>query len=200
MFRRLSPMRPEIRRLTTEQFLSLLASVHPNLSRRITDVHLHHTWRPNRAQFRGLASIQAMRQYHIGLGWDDIGQHLTIDPAGISWTGRNWNLPPASQKGRNGKPDAGPFMIEMVGDFDTGRDALDGEQRAAVCAVVAGILAQCRLDSTNIHFHRELGSLKSCPGTGVAKAQLVAEIGEALAAGEAMRGGTDAPAAATKRG
>ena len=63
-------MRPEIRRLTTEQFLSLLASVHPNLSRRITAVHLHHTWRPNRAQFRGLASIEAMRQlpHRPGLG------------------------------------------------------------------------------------------------------------------------------------
>ena len=96
-------MRPEIRRLTTDQFLSLLASIHATLTRKIDAVHLHHTWRPNRAQFRGLASIEATRTYHIGLGWDDIGQHLTIDPFGISWTGRNWNLPPASQKGKNGK-------------------------------------------------------------------------------------------------
>ena len=57
-------------------------------------------------------------------------------------------------------------MIEMVGDFDTGQDALDGEQRAAVCAVVAGILAQCGLDAKDIYFHRELGSPKSCPGHG----------------------------------
>ncbi len=122
-------MRPEIRRLTPEQLLSLLASVRPSLTRRITAVHLHHTWRPTRAQFRGLASIEGMRNYHIGLGWDDIAQHLTIDPVGICWTGRNWNLPPASQKGKNGTPDAGPFMIEMVGDFDAGQDVLDGEQR-----------------------------------------------------------------------
>ena len=137
-------MRPEIRRLTAEQFLSLLASVRPSLTRKITAVHLHHTWRPTRAQFRGLASIEAMRNYHIGLGWDDIAQHLTIDPVGICWTGRNWNLPPASQKGKNGNADAGPFMIEMVGDFDQGQDALDGEQRRAVCAVVAGILDAVR--------------------------------------------------------
>lgn len=175
-------MRPEIRRLTTEQFLSLLASVRPSLHRQLTAVHLHHTWRPTRAQFRGLASIEAMRQYHLSLGWDDIAQHLTIDPSGISWTGRNWNLPPASQKGKNGTADAGPFMIEMVGDFDAGQDALDGEQRAAVCAVVAGILDLCALEPGAIHFHRELGSPKSCPGTGVEKARLVAEIEQALAA------------------
>ncbi|MCC7126665.1 MAG: peptidase C14, partial [Acidobacteria bacterium] len=115
-------MRPEIRRLTAEQVLSLLAAVRPTLTRKITAVHLHHTWRPTRAQFRGLATIEAMRKYHLGLGWDDIAQHLTIDPVGIAWTGRNWNLPPASQKGSNGTAAAGPFMIEMVGDFDAGRD------------------------------------------------------------------------------
>src|SRR5687768_14075029 len=163
--RRLTPMSPEIRRLTTEQFVSLLAAVQPSLDRQITAVHLHHTWRPNRAQFRGLASIQGMRDYHIALGWDDIGQHLTIDPFGVSWTGRNWNLPPASQKGKNGRPDAGPFMIEMVGDFDAGHDTLDGDQRVAVCSVVAGILAQCGLDPKDVYFHRELDSPKTCPGT-----------------------------------
>lgn len=198
-------MRPEIRRLTTDQFLSLLASVRPGLGRKITAVHLHHTWRPNRSQFRGVASVQAMRDYHIGLGWDDIAQHLTIDPFGISWTGRNWNLPPASQKGRNGKPDAGPFMIEMVGDFDTGQDILDGEQRAAVCAVVAGILDQCGLGTKDVHFHRELGSPKTCPGTGVDKKQLVTEIDKALAslraapASGARATGGVAPAARRKR-
>lgn len=190
-------MRPEIRRLTTEQFQSLLASVHPTLTRKIAAVHLHHTWRPNRAQFRGKASIEAMREYHIGLGWDDIGQHLTIDPFGISWTGRNWNLPPASQKGKNGSAAAGPFMIEMIGDFDIGQDTLDGEQRRAVCAVVAAILAQCGLRPDDIAFHRELGSPKTCPGTGVDKAQLVAEISAAL---HALRETAEGSRAAASRG
>jgi hypothetical protein len=173
-------MLPEIRRLTPEQFSALLTAVRPSLIRNITSVHLHHTWRPNRAQFRGLASIQAMRNYHIGLGWVDIAQHLTIDPAGICWTGRNWNLPPASQKGKNGTPAAGPFMIEMVGDFDLGKDALDGDQRQAVCDAVARLLSEFGLDRKAIHFHRELGSPKTCPGTSVDKAQLLADIGAAL--------------------
>lgn len=193
-------MRPEIRRLTTEQFRSLLTAVRPGLGRTITAIHLHHTWRPNRSQFRGLASIEAMRKYHIGLGWDDIAQHLTIDPFGVSWTGRNWNLPPASQKGRNGKPDAGPFMIEMIGDFDTGHDSLDGEQRAAVCAVVAAILHECSLDTKDVQFHRELGSPKTCPGSGVDKDQLVIEIGVALASLRAAPGTAGSRAASVGAG
>jgi hypothetical protein len=204
-------MRPAIRRLTAEQFLSLLASVRPSLTRRITSVHLHHTWRPTRAQFRGLATIEGMRNYHIGLKWDDIAQHLTIDPMGTAWTGRNWNLPPASQSGKNGKPDAGPFMIEIVGDFDEGRDVLDGEQRASVHTIVAGILEEYGLDATkHVHFHRDLGSPKTCPGSGVDKKRLISEIGKAAAVlrsiaatprgrGTAARRGKRTPAEAPAR-
>ena len=73
-------------------------------------------------------------------GFSDIAQHLTIDPDGHLWTGRNWNLPPASPTGKNGTAAAGPFMFEIVGDFDDGQDALDGDQRTGVCVVVAGPL------------------------------------------------------------
>ena len=141
-----------------------------------------------------------MRTYHIGLGWDDIAQHLTIDPVGACWTGRNWNLPPASQKGMNGNADAGPFMIEIVGDFDEGKDSLDGEQRIAVCAAVAGILTQYGLDANAIRFHRELGSPKSCPGSGVDKAQLVGEIDALVASLAGAPATAVARTAATGRG
>ena len=188
-------MRPEIRRLTVDQLLELLASVHPTLQRKITAVHLHHTWRPTRAQFRGLATVEAMRSYHVDkLGWSDIAQHLTIDPVGGCWTGRNWNLPPASQKGMNGTAQAGPFMIEIIGDFDAGRDTLDGQQRSAVCEAVGGILAQCDLGSKDVRFHRELGSPKSCPGSGVDKEGLIAEIDQAMQ----TLAGAQAPAGASR--
>lgn len=181
-------MKPEIRRLTAEHFLSLLASVRPALTRRITSVHLHHTWRPTRAQFRGRATIEAMRNYHVGLGWSDIAQHLTIDPVGIAWTGRNWNLPPASQKGKNGNAGTGPFMIEMVGDFDEGRDQLDGDQRASVCTIVAGILNEYSLATKDVLFHRDLGSPKTCPGSGVDRKTLIDEIAKAQATLQASAG------------
>ena len=173
-------MVPPIQRLTLAQFAALLASA--TLTRRITSVHLHHTWRPRHSGFRGLRTIEAMRRYHLGLGWSDIAQHLTIDPAGACWTGRNWNAPPASNAGDNGSAAAGPFMIEMIGDFDLGADVLDGAQRAAVVEVIARLLRTFALAPDGLHFHRELGSPKTCPGSGVDKAALVTEIAAAVAA------------------
>jgi hypothetical protein len=114
-------------------------------------------------------------------GWDDIAQHLTIDPQGLSWTGRNWNLPPASQPGQNGGRREGPFMIEMVGDFDAGHDVLANAQRQAVIEVVAAILDVCQLSTTDVFFHSELGASKSCPGTGLVKKDLLQEIQSARA-------------------
>jgi hypothetical protein len=200
-------MPAEIRRLTTEQFAALLQLAKPQLTRTITSVHLHHTWRPTQSQFKGLATVEAMRHFHMNTnGWDDIAQHLTIDPQGFTWTGRNWSLPPASQAGKNGTGSEGPFMIEIVGDFDAGRDVLEGSQRRAVVEVVAAILKTYGLGTDAIRFHNELGSPKTCPGTGVLKKDLTDEIQAALdaAASTQPRGGRQegkrAGAAKTVRG
>jgi hypothetical protein len=161
--------------LTLEQFTQLLDGA--TLRRTIDAVHLHHTWRPRRRDFRGRATIEAIGRYHREqLGWRAIAQHLTIDPAGGIWTGRNWNLPPASQKGANGDGSKGPFMIEMIGDFDLGQDPFDGSQRETVVAVVARLLRRFGLKGKALRFHRQLGSPKSCPGTGIDFDELLAEV------------------------
>lgn len=50
-----------------------------------------------------------MRKFHMEQnGWSDLAQHLTIDPQGGLWTGRNWNLAPASATGHNGTAGEGP--------------------------------------------------------------------------------------------
>src|SRR5215203_94269 len=174
-----------IRRLTTDQLIALLETAKPQLTRKIASVHLHHTWRPTQSQFKGLAKIEGMRNFHMNPpnNWRDIAQHLTIDPQGFSLTGRNWNWPPASQPGKNGTAASGPFMIEMIGDFDAGRDVLDGAQRKTAVDVVAGILRVWGLTTADVFFHRELGSPKTCPGTGVAKDSLLAEIEAATTSG-----------------
>jgi hypothetical protein len=174
-------MAAEIRRLTSDQFAALLQAAAPTLTRRIDAVHLHHTWRPTRSQFKGQSTLEAMRNYHVNTNrWNDIAQHLTIDPHGFAWTGRNWNAPPASQAGKNGTSQAGPFMIEIIGDFDEGRDVLEGRQRACVIAVVSSLLRSFTGTTSSIFFHRDLGSPKTCPGTSVDKARLLAEIQAAL--------------------
>lgn len=164
------------RRLSFSQFRLLLpdASV---LTRRLDAVHVHHTWKPSHDDFRGVETIEAMRRFHRAQGWIDIAQHLTIDPTGGLWTGRNWNLPPASARGHNGTTAAGPFMIEIVGNFDEGHDPFDGPQRDAAVAVVAHLLKTSRLRLTEVKLHRELvAGAKTCPGDTFDRADFEARL------------------------
>lgn len=168
-------MSTSIRRLTVQELTTLAYST--ELERRIDSIHLHHTWRPRHQDFRGWATIESMRIFHTQTNhWSDIAQHLTIDPVGGVWTGRNWNAPPASAVGHNGTKTSGPFMIEMLGDFDKGRDEFAGDQKEAVLSVVATLLNRWKLTEKNVKFHRDFTNAKSCPGTGIDYAALMAEI------------------------
>ena len=165
-------MSEPIRRLNRVQFAQLLdAAV---LTRAITGIHLHHTKWLRQAAFRGGETLQAMQRQHVEtFGWPDIAQHLTIDPYGGIWTGRNWNLPPASVSGHNGTAAEGPLMIELVGDFDKGADALKDAQREAAVDVFARVLRKFGLKPTGaVVWHRDLDSAATCPGTTVNAAPL----------------------------
>ncbi|MEX2662587.1 MAG: caspase family protein [Vicinamibacterales bacterium] len=164
------------RRLTVHQFRLLLPD-RGVLTRAIDAVHVHHTVHPARAEFRGAETIEAMRQLHLAQGWSDIAQHLTIDPLGGLWPGRNWNLPPASVRGHNGTTAKGPFMIALVGNFDDGRDRFDGAQRDSAAAVVAHLLRAWNLEAAAIAFHRDLSEgPKTCPGTTLDRDAFVALV------------------------
>ena len=67
--------------LTVDEFAELLAEF--PFTRAIDSVHMHHTWRPNHAQWQGLRSVEGMWRHHTQTnGWSDIAQHVTIDPEG----------------------------------------------------------------------------------------------------------------------
>ena len=141
--------------LTLVQFRDML--VRFPFSRAVSVVHMHHTWRPNRAQYKGLASIDAMHEFHTKeRGFSDIAQHITIAPDGTIWTGRNWNKAPASATGHNGSEQSGPFMFEMIGDFDTGQDPFDDPQRSTVLEVIAAVQGRFRLPPDALRFHRQM--------------------------------------------
>lgn len=176
---------------TAEEFLPYLAAV--PITRRITQVHMHHTWRPNHEQYALAAArgakpgyyVESMWRFHTlpakpapppnGNGWQTIGQHYTIDPDGIIWTGRDINLAPCSQFGYN----AFAAMFEMVGDFDAGMDTWAGPQRDAAIACLIAILLRVKESGMNVSptswkFHRELHKWnepepKTCPGTGITR-------------------------------
>ena len=153
------------KKLSLTEFAELLREF--RFTRRIDSVHMHHTWRPNHAQYKGHASIVAMWKFHTETNhWSDIGQHITIGPDGSIWTGRNWNVPPASATGNNGNKIAGPFMFEMVGDFDRGKDPFDGMQRDTALKVIALIQRKFGLPAESLKFHREMSD-KTCPGSAI---------------------------------
>ena len=176
-------------RLTFSDFRKLVDSF--DWKRQVTAVHVHHTWRPSHGQWQGLKSIEGMWRSHTqDRGFSDIAQHVTIDPEGFVWTGRGWNQPPASAKGFNGSRQTGPFMFEMIGDFDRGGDPFEGAQKDTALGVTAYLCEKFKLGTEAVRFHNEL-STKSCPGTGIDRLTFLAEVSgrrPQLAATERKRG------------
>ncbi|HET7437831.1 MAG TPA: caspase family protein, partial [Thermoanaerobaculia bacterium] len=167
------------RRLDIPQFAELVRLF--DFKRRITSFHVHHTWIPRRSHFKGLQTIEAMdRDHRSNRGFSDIAQHITLDPDGFVWTGRAWNAPPASATGFNGNSKAGPFMMEMVGNFDEHEEPFDGVQAEHAYRIVALILQRFGLGTDAIRFHNEMSS-KSCPGSSIQKTEFVSRVGEVLA-------------------
>lgn len=180
------PSPPRFIPLTIPEFQELVAR-YP-FTRRITAVHMHHTWRPRHRDYAGHASILGMWRYHTQeKGWSDIAQHVTIAPDGTIWTGRSWDSPPASSVGHNGNALAGPFMFEIIGDFDAGQDRLEGKQRESVIAVIVALQRRHDLAPETLRFHRDLGSPKTCPGQGIDFAGFVEDCRAAQAAAAATR-------------
>lgn len=135
------------------------------------ELHVHHTWEPNKADFNGSNGIklqEGMRNYHVNtLGWADIGQHVTLLPDGKFVTGRAFGQTPASINGYN----AGGFAVEMLGNFDVGHDVLEGAQKASILRLAKYFNDKGRY----IRFHRE-NSTKTCPGSGIDKAEFMGEV------------------------
>ncbi len=162
------------KQITIAQFASLIDRF--SFSRRINAVHMHHTWRPNHSQYRGHETIVGMWRHHTEVNrWSDIAQHITIAPDGSIWLGRNWNQPPASAAGHNGSKTAGPFMFEIIGDFDRGKDSFTGAQRDTTLEVIARVQRRFNLAPETLVFHNAMSS-KSCPGTAVDHAEIIAAV------------------------
>lgn len=152
--------------LNTEQLLKELEKY------KFKQLHIHHTWKPEHKDFRGnnhIAMQQGMYNYHTKtLGWQDIGQHLSLFPDGKWVTGRPFNITPASIKGWN----TGALAVEIIGNFDRGHDELKGNQLNSILQLVKYFIN--KYGENSIKFHREgPGVTKTCPGTSLNKAKLI---------------------------
>ena len=136
------------------------------------ELHIHHTWRPNHVIYNARPDPiywqEAMDNFHENTnGWSDIAQHVTLLPDGLFVTGRGFGINPASITGYN----SGAFAVEMIGDFDTGNDILEGKQRASIIGLARWFDSRGKY----VRFHRE-NSTKTCPGSGIDKTVFMAEV------------------------
>lgn len=176
---------PTFKRLTLDQFAQLLLQF--PFTRQINAIHLHHSGQRQR-DFRGHASIVARWRAHTAAGLADIAQHLSIDPQGWIWLGRNWNLAPASAAGHNGNPQFGPFMLELAGDFDSGNDNLQGIQLENCLQVIAMLQDRFALPLDSLAFHSDMAA-QSCPGNSLDREQMLCGVQELRNLG-VLHGGT----------
>ena len=148
----------------------------PEFERRIVSIHVHQTTIPNSSQWNGLRTLKAIHREHLRHGLIDIAQHLTIDPKGILWTGRSWNRAPASSSGidpttgrsANGGQLSGPFMITLVGNFQTGAVGVSNNPQLESLLRVIGAIAKrfgFAANASEIVLHSQMNSIASCPGT-----------------------------------
>jgi hypothetical protein len=169
-----------IRQIDRQQLAALLSRP---WARRVASVHVQHTWRPAHADWRGEATVDAMRRFHMDvLHWSNIGQHLTVGPDGSLWTGRDLDQPPASVAGHNGSAQEGPLLIALVGDFDRDRDHFTGLQAEETYAAIATLCARFALAPDAIRFLSEFNPAKTSPGTGIVLADFRIEVGKRMGA------------------
>jgi hypothetical protein len=160
------------RKFNTEELIEYTKNF--KFTRVVNQVHIHHTYLPNHTMFKGNnhdLMNWGMENYHTKTkGWSDIAQNLTLFPDGVWLLGRDFNKTPASILGWN----TGALCIEMVGDFDKGKDTLEKLQASSVFQYCEFLIEEMGL---KLKFHREHPNAgNSCPGTSLDRNKFIDEV------------------------
>jgi len=140
--------------------------IKPPAPRGIEEVVLHHTWSPTIAQYRGQATWEGIRNYHVNEnGWSDIGYHFGV--GGESRERLLWKLRPVTKSGAHVlNRNQHTIGVGMIGNFDVEDPTLSVH---AAAGLVRLLVDRFKLAAHNIRFHREFEN-KSCPGIRVSLA------------------------------
>lgn len=191
-----------IRQYTIDGFrayLMMLSGRHPKAT------VLHHCWRPNAAQYRGLSTIQGIQRTHMaGAFPSGIAANCYCGPDGaiynarpLSWSNwahayveRAWSsvYEPARivAGGDRAWFNTWGFGVETVGDFDA-EDPTTSRAMATSLDVIALVHKLYTIPVERCFLHRDVAN-KTCPGKRVTRdwvhsqlrARLTGDIGGAL--------------------
>lgn len=146
---------------------------------------LHHTWSPTAAQYSGPSTIEGIRSYHKGIGWQDIGANAYAAPDGTVYNARplSWNnyahalvqvawsqVPADLRMLANGNKqflNQSGFGIETIGNFDN-EDPAKSVAMDTALTVLAMVHLQFGLPAERLFLHRDVAP-KSCPGNKVSR-------------------------------
>lgn len=166
-----------VQRLTIDEFISYYKQ---NIKRFITELHLQHCWKPDKRTYLKAPNKEAIIQNIYTRdnqlkGLDDFSHHLLITPDGHIWTNRDINQAPSSIKGRNGNDKFGPISIAILGNFDKGKELLEGEQLDALLQLLKFLMDYHCIEEDKFIFHRE-HSPRTSPGSSLSKYELLQRV------------------------
>lgn len=138
--------------------------------RPVKGVVIHHTAVPDHSDWAGDRSADGIMGYWVRrtkeLRWrNPLGAHYLVSPAGEIYLcfghAQVLNANTSLRANRT------TLSIEIVGNFDKGRDVLRNPQKHAALGLAAALLHRYGLTERQISFHRDYTDTKSCPGTGL---------------------------------
>lgn len=135
----------------------------------------HNTYIPNELQWRGMASMQSMRDTYIAKGWS-AGPHLYLAAAAPNPADTGiWAMTPLSHIGVHaGACNATHLGIESVGDFNARPPTAD--QYTLLITVNLLIMRHWGLPPETINVHNECMVGRTCPGKFLTGAQIRADL------------------------
>ena len=123
-------------------------------------VIIHHT---AVSRTKNERQFDAVKRYHIGKGWGDIGYHFLIEPDGEVRRGRHTSAEGAHCRGQNHM-----LGIALTGHFDQ-EDPTDAQMAALRHLLLS--LSEAAGRNLKIYPHRQFAT-KTCPGTRFTDAML----------------------------
>jgi len=168
----------ELKPLTFAEFAKWYKDNKPK--RFITEVHLHHNWKPDKhayalAENKEKVIADVYRRDKDVRGLNDFGQNLLLTPDGMVWVLRDLNEPPSSIKGRNGNDKFGPMSVIILGNFDKGKEVLEGEQEVTLIDTLKLLFDVHNVGDDKFIFHSE-HSPRTSPGSSLNKNEILDKV------------------------